>query len=444
MATGGLTYGAAKSTLCRVVDNGIAPDDTRVLDRTNEATKVILDHLVPVNGMMTIEMNADGQVILLPKELENAIDVEVMQGQTVRGDTDFTRAFYDVVNQFAYVDPSMMHDNPLIDNGLVADVTDPTILRRQYTFPGLQANARLRITGAKRYQPITSDDEYLIVQNLEGLKLIILSIERYENNDPTNAALYRQQGIEMLQAEVKKHILDPRNVLARQAAYKDDESAYAPGSFGNTRARLALEVPGAILFGKQEVSRILNEAERRLMSKGTWRNCLREFHATITSGPLLFPRDVESILAAEICGRPLDIRSIFFSYLENGPGKWGSCYTYLEDKGEEYFPTSRNSRRRYELVGGPDVGTRMTFIAKLRWVEKKPNDQMVIKHFEALRLMTTAIVLERGEKWELAKPNGEMAVKELQDDLGDYLRGIKHTLPIETFGFGMGDVGCML
>ena len=437
---GGITFLVAKPFLARVTDNGIDPSDSRVLARTNEATKVVLDTLIPVNGMMTVEMNAVGQVILLPKEMENAIDVEVLQGSTVRGQTDNTRAFYDVINQFAYVDPGMAHDNPLVDNGLVPDTGDPSILHRQYTYPGLQANARLRITGAKRYLPLTGDGDFLIVQNIEALKLIILSIERYENNDPTNAQLYRQQGIDLLQAEVKKHQLDPRNIMARKAAYEDDASMYAPGSFGNTRARIALEVPGAMLFGKNEIGRILNEAERRLMDAGMFRGCLREFHATVTRGPLLFPRDVDTILAADTCGRPLDIRSIFFSYLENGPGKF-SCADYLEDKGEEYFPASQNTRRKFEWVGGPTQGTRMTFVAKLRWVPKRPNDQMVIKHFEGLRLMSTAIVMERKEDWKNAPINGQMAVKVLQDDLNNYLRGIKHTLPIETFGFGMSDVG---
>jgi hypothetical protein len=438
---GGLTFSAAKPFLARVVDNGIDPSDSRVLDRTNEATKVVLDTIVPVNGMMTVELNAVGQTILLPKEMENAIDVEVLQGSTVRGQIDNTRAFYDIINQFAYVDPAMAHDNPLVDLGLIPDTGDPTILHRQYTYPGLQTNARLRITGAKRYLPIVSDSDFLIVQNLEALKLVILSIERYENNDPQNAQLYRQQGLELLQAEVKKHLLDPRNIMARKAAYEDDASVYAPGSFGNTRARIALEVPGAMLFGKNEIGRILNEAERRLMEKGIFRGCIKEFHAVVTLGVMYFPRDVDAILAAELAGTPIDIRSIFFSYLENGPGGWGTCYQYLQDKGEEYFPASRNTRRKFELVGGPTTGTRMTFIAKLKWVEKKPNDQMVIKHFEALRLMSTAIVLERQEKWQEALPNGQMAVKELQDDLQNYLRGIKMTMPIETFGFSMGDVG---
>src|SRR4029077_10816192 len=75
---GGITFGVAAPLLCRVVDNGVTHDDIRVVDRTNAATKVILDHLIPVGGMATFDVVADGQTLLLPPELENAIEVQVL------------------------------------------------------------------------------------------------------------------------------------------------------------------------------------------------------------------------------------------------------------------------------------------------------------------------------------------------------------------------------
>jgi hypothetical protein len=448
--TGGLTFGMTKGMICTCVDNGVDADDPRVIQRTNEGTKVILDSILPVGGMATFDVQSDGNIITLPKYLENAIDVEVRDGAKVRGSVDNTQAFYDVVSQATYVDPSLAHDNPLVDEGLQPDPDDSTILLRRYSYPGLQPGAVVRVTGSKRFLPITTDDDYLIVQNIEALKLMILSIERYENNSPADGKTYRDLSLELLGNEVKKHIQDPRNILRRKARYEDDVAAYARGTFGWTRARVALEIPGAMLLGKSEIGRILGDAEMRLMERIPMaRGCVKEYSAHVTNGRILFPADVDSILGVVMCGVPLDIRSITFKYLENGPGDRGccgsSCVSYLEDEGEEYFPSSKNTRRKFRLNGISDTeAARLVFACKIRYVDKMPADQMTIKHYPALSLMTQAIVMERNEKWNEAMAGIQQAFTALQYDLDTYLKGIKLTIPIQDCGFGMGSVGGML
>jgi hypothetical protein len=443
----GITFDLAKPVLCTVTDNGIDQDDPRVMVRTNEAMQVILSQpTIPVNGMMTTNILAQGQVLLLPPEMKNIIDVTVLSGGTVRGDADNTQGFYDIVNQFTYIDPSMAHDNPLEDNGLVPDPNDATVLRRQYTYPGLTNGAMVQATGAKAYVPITQGTDFLIVQNLEAVKQIILSIERYENNDAAGGANYRQLGLGLIESEVKGFLLDPRNVMRRKADYEDDLVAYPPGSFAWTRARIALEVPGAMMYGKSEITRILDQAEMRLMEGRLFRGCIKEYSAEVVAGIVYFPKDVDAILGADYMGMPLDIRSILFKYLENGPGSYGiQMFPNIEDLGEEYFSTSKNTRRKFCVHVWSDTEPRtLTIATKVRWVKKQPADQLTIKHYEALRLMATGIVLERQEKWQEAIANEQQAINELQGDLDSYLKGIKHTLPVQMFGFGMGDVGGML
>jgi hypothetical protein len=516
--------------ICTCVDNGVDPDDPRVRQRTDEATKVILDMILPVGGMVTVLITADGDLVTLPDFMENAIDVEVVEGATVRGSSDNAQAFYDVVNPATYVDPSLAHDNPLIDEGLVplskpggeatihanflanvpiclatdfefgpqhlgssiisegnvpsgttiiainsptsAQMSNPASLTaalaevlvvfppdlstlvRRYQYPGLQPGARVKVTGAKRFKPIPPppDDyhSYLIVQNVEALKLMILSIERYENNSPTPAKEYRDLCLELLSGEVKKHIQDPRNLMRRKARYEDDVHNYARGTHGWTRARIALEVPGAMLLGKSEIGRMLGDAEMRLMERVPMaRGCVKEYSANVTSGHILFPGDVDSIIGVAMCGVPLDIRSITFKYLENGPGDTGgcggSCVSYIEDEGEEYFPTSRTTRRKFRLTGISDSeAARLVFACKIRYIDKRPADQMVIKHYPALLLMTQAIVYERNEKWNEATAGMQQAVAALQYDLDTFLKGIKMTIPVQDFGFGMGSIGGML
>lgn len=576
---GGITFGACKADLATVTDNGTCTDDSRVLLRLNEATKMLLDEVIPVDGMATFDVVADGTTLLLPSQLEAAYEVEVRNDATVRSQTDVTQGWYDLVNNFTYVDPSMQHDNPLVDLGLVPDDDDNTILRRQYDYPGLQANATVRVTGPKRYVPITDDAQFLIIQNVPALKLAILSIELLEKNQPVPAKEYFQWAIERLQAEVKKHQLDPRNSLKRKAAYQADLINYDEGTLGRTRARLALELPGFLLRGKSEISYLVNRAEQmlvdnrnqlaitgritihgslaeldytpatapdtvlawpdyndirlmvqsfvtetgdpgalqvaeeyqkkafesqrakliedteklrhttyttalstyqqgtfgwavarlalempgglalttteiertanmaemRLIDRGMWKGTLKTLSATINGGDIYFPRDVEAVLAADICGMPTDVRSIFFQFQQNGPG--GSscvCHPMFTDKGDVFFKDSGTVRRKYRFHGSCTDDYCMTAVCKIRHVTKSGADELVIKNFDALRNAAQAVQLEKAEKWQEANAAMQFAVEILEKETREFLGGIQHTVHVAMNGFGMGDIGQML
>jgi hypothetical protein len=580
---GGITYGAAKDELATVVANGVGSSDPRVRSRTNEATRAILDEMIPVGGQATYDVVATTesgkQVLLLPKELENAIEVEVLGGAQVNGQTDVTQG-WNLVTNFTYVDPANAHDNPLIDLGLVPDNVDPTVLRRKYIYPGLAAGATVRVTGAKRYVPITADGDYLIVQNIRALKLAILSIERDENSALPEGEGYLQKAIRILQAEVKKHQLDPTSSLKRKANYQSDLVTYDEGTLGRTRARLALELPGFLQRGKSEITylvnravqmlvdsrnqmaiagrisvhgtvteltytpattaatvlawtdynqirllvqsfitesgdaqalsvaeeyqkkalelqkaqlieatekarhstyttalstylpgsfghavarlalemegglqlttteleRVLSVAEMRLLEQGIWKGSLREVNATITGGEVLFPRDIEGILAADVCGQPIDIRSIFFEYQQNGPGKTSfcSCSSMFIDRGEVYFPQTGFKRRKYFFNGSASQSIQFSAVAKMRWIQRVSGDELVIKNFEALRLMSQAILLERAERWQESIAAQGLARNTLERELTEYLAGVKHVPSVEMSGYGFGDLGSPL
>jgi hypothetical protein len=90
----------------------------------------------------------------------------------VRGDalvnsqSDVRQGWYDLVNNFTYVDPDMQHDYPLQDLFLHPDPNDANILRRKYDFIELNPRCNRASDGAKRFVPITSDNDYLIIQNI--------------------------------------------------------------------------------------------------------------------------------------------------------------------------------------------------------------------------------------------------------------------------------------
>lgn len=357
---GGITFGAAKDSLRTVVDNGVGVTDPRVMRRTNEAIQELLTAtdprtgtmLIPVGCMIEVQVitNIAGQ-FMLPPEMENVVFAQIIaDAPLVYGNTDVTGGWYQITNPTTYADPAAMHDNPLVDLGLVPDPVDPTILRRYMRYRGVVNIVTLLVRGKRRYQPIITDGQYLIVQNVPALKLTIQAIERRENLDIDNSEKYLARAIKMLSDEVINHIMDPMRIGHRKANYEDDLNKFKINTMGWMRARLALEVPGAINMGKEDLTRLMERAERRLMEMGIWKGCMEEFRALVVGGHIIMPLRVESILAASLCGTPIPaVRSILFKYVENGPGAC-VCNLQLEDEGEVIL-NDGHRRRKYRLSG---------------------------------------------------------------------------------------------
>jgi len=442
---GGLQFKDAAPMICGVVDNGISSDDPRVLVRLNEATKIVLDHMIPVGGMAIANITAYNRIVILPPQMENIIEAYPHDSSTtVRGDSDITQGWYEIVNNSVYLDPAQHYDNPLVDFGLwKAPWTGyEDKLVRVYEYPGLEPNnAVVTCTGAKRYLPLTNDEDYLIVQNIEALKLVILSIERFENSDPDTGKKYRQEAFEMLEAELKKHISDPRNYMRRKAAYEDDIVNFTENTLGWVRANIAIDMDMALKTGKSDLGWSINQMERRLMKPKIYKDMIVEVQAVVTGGFVYFPLYVGGVLAVDLDGGPIPVRSQFFEHLENGPGMFTACSQFLKDCGDEYFPQSRTTRRKYKLVASCTEGSCINAICQVRWVYKKPGDMMTIKHYEAIRLAMVAKFLEEKEDWQNADFNMKQAFRLLDDELTDYLEGIRHTVHVQTYGFGLGDVG---
>lgn len=440
-APGGITFREAAPMLATVVDNGVCFDDPRVKTRLNEATKMVLDTMVPVGGMCAANVAAVDTVLILPPEMENVYEAVIAENAKVYGDADIREGWYDIVNNATYLDPANQYDNPLVDAGLWADPSNPEVLRRAMVFPGLEPpNAMVTVTGAKRYIPITKDGDYLIVQNIEALKLLILSIERNENASPDEAMKYRQQAFELLQSEVKKHILDPRNYMRRKAAYAADLTTFAENTLGFLRATLALDMNDFLQTEKQHLTFSINQAERRLMQRGIFKDTIMQMQTNVMGGFLYFPIDVGSVLAIDLNGRQIPVRSQFFEYLENGPGMF-PCHAMLIDQGDHVIEGGTTVRRKYKLIANCNENQCISAVCKIRWRYKNPGDLMVIKNYEAMRLTTMAKFQEEKGQWDQAQANQQQALDILDKETRDYLSGIKHTPQIQCYGFGLGDVG---
>lgn len=270
--TGGTTFLQAKSDLATVTDNGVCADDPRVMARANEAIFALLAEGIWIGTMATYDIvgiqnpsntAVAGTQLWLPPELENVIEHEVITG-SVLGSTDINQGWSEISGN-AYADPAFAHDSPLIDLFDYPD-TDHT-LRRLYDFPGLTPGGTVRVTGVKRYRPIINDDSYLLIQNIRAIKLMILSIEREENNAPTEAAAYKASALELLQKAVARHRLDPKNTMKRKARYQADLVQYSANTLGRIRAKLALELPNFLNKGKSDITYLINRALEALVRR---------------------------------------------------------------------------------------------------------------------------------------------------------------------------------
>ena len=288
---------------------------------------------------------------------------------------------------------------------------------RVYEFPGLEpSNSVVTVTGKKRFVPIQNDEDFLQVQNIEAIKLIILSIERNENSAPDEAPKYRQQAFDILEKEVKNHLLDPRNYMRRKSAYHDDLLTFPENTLGWVRANLALDIELAMKTGKMDLTWTINQIEQRIMQKAIYKDCVIQIEANVVGGMIYFPLNVGSVLAADLNGLPIPIRSEFFQQLDNGPGGF-PAYQMLIDQGDEFVPSEKKLRRKYKLIADCTQGQRITAVCRLRWLYKKPTDLMVIKNYEAIRLLFTAKFLEEEEKWQDAQVNQQQAYQLLDDEL---------------------------
>lgn len=438
---GGITFGIAKDRLRLSVDGGITADDDRVRIQTDTVTELLLGEITPVNGMMeaTVTIGA-GNVLLLPPEMENAIYAAV-QGD-VNGQSDIKEYFYEITNPYTYIDPSMAKDLPLIDKGLVPDPLDPTVLRRKYIFPGVDQGTQVTVVGDKSFVPIVDDNSYLIIQNLSALEVALESVALRR----ANAQDWKQRfmdAVEILQKEVTGHMMDRRNFMTRRAAYEQDLISYQPYMKAWFRARIALDQPGAMLMGKSELDRLLDRAEMELIEMGTYKGTIEEFEATVYGGEVSFPARVESVLAVDLCGVPVDLRSTFFTYLENGPGGWDwSCGGYMRDLGEQLI--GNDFRRTYRVLGSVETGQTMKAVCKLRWMPKGPNDIMTIRNYRAIRAMMAALIKEQEGDDDGAAKKRMRAKEILEDELKEYFQGLHLTVPISSDGWDMAAIGEML
>lgn len=152
-----ITVAEAKQILCRAVDNGVPPDDPRVIDRINEATERLMVGGFWVGMTQELTICTLQQCFTLPRQIDSVQEIFILDQSL-----DVTSGWYTVDNPSTYVDPDILNDIVLTDRGeypVLFDICTPgkLIVYSNYTEA---AGSQIRIFGLD-----TTGNEIYTTQN---------------------------------------------------------------------------------------------------------------------------------------------------------------------------------------------------------------------------------------------------------------------------------------
>ena len=77
---------------------------------------------------------------------------------------------------------------------------------RRYAIPGFESEEGVTVTvlAKRKFIPVFTDDDDLIVTNLGALKMMAIAIEKEENNNLVEAQVYEDKAVELLKEELKE------------------------------------------------------------------------------------------------------------------------------------------------------------------------------------------------------------------------------------------------
>ncbi len=281
---------------------------------------------------------------------------------------------------------------------------------------GMNTVACLTVTALKRPVPITEPNQQTIIQNSMALQLATMAMFKWNAQDLPQYEKLLDDAQKILTDESTRYGQDPTKTLERKANYRYDLNRYPPGSLGNTRGRLALDLPGGLRTGKTDLNRLINEAVEEVLSTGKYGYGVRQTEYTVNadSAIVLLP-DENSLLTASICGIPLALEDMYYPSARPSGGLWygnwtgyggfypnaagpgvygnqGSCTYKAIDYG---FQERYDGRRAYDIQPC-SVGKCVSATVQLKWV---PIDQdakiMPEVNYVALKLLVECYIAKR-------------------------------------------------
>lgn len=270
------------------------------------------------------------------------------------------------------------------------------------------------ISGTKKFVPIVDDNSEVLIQNVLALRMTIRALWAWDGGNVDEYTALTGQAIQLLTDDVTRYGQDPTNTLHRKAGYRFDVDNYPPSTFGYVRARLAIELQGALRLGKSDIGRLLNEALELAIVSGKYGNTTaeRRYEVKDCKKVTLNP-DVESILTFSVGGRPGIVGNKYWNSttrknIGTRQGNYmGSPYFSMstlsgagfveptlvpcEDEDRDEYDRCCRSYR-FEPCGNFN-GCCVDAVVKLRYIPAKcPSDELLITNYAAIKFIVEGLI----------------------------------------------------
>lgn len=416
----------AKAALSPFVDNGVCSTDSRVVARINEAQRRLHSVRAWLGVMARYSVTVSSGQFTLPSYTGNISTVAGfgLESATRVASTTATAGF--------------------LTNGVQAFLTDtgdvlplnfvPTSADfRTYAIEGT-APARVEVTGKLNYVAAVADTDLLVIDDIDAIKLMILAIYREENNQLELAQALENKAVERLTVKTDRAI-----EAARRVNYQTRKASTIPGSLGDVRSKLALDIVDGLRVSDAELVDLINNAEEALFARGLWYGTIEHYRVNVTNtNEILLPTAIGTILGVTMSNAPVSIFDRRFDYHENGPGyqqKDSSGYDMLIDRGEVYV--NYEWKRKY-FVRDAAATECIDILAKKRWLQKtRDSDKMDIRNYQAIKEMVSAL---REKEPEKAMFYENKAIALLQKELSEMRGGAKGQIQVQMKHFSPSEV----
>jgi aryl carrier-like protein len=429
-----VTLSEAKAFLAPYVDNGIYPGDDRVIARINEAQRRLHSYSAWLGVMAKYAVNVTGSQFTLPDYTGN---LTTFAGFGLESATRIAETSANVGFMTNSVQAFVADSTSLVQLQFAPTSSD----LRTFQLIGDSINVpRVEITGKLNYQPAVNDNDLLIIQDLDALKLMVLALWREQGGQLDVAKAFLDQAIERLTIKTDRAVEAARRVNFQTQVYSS-----IPYSLGEFRARMALDLTDGVKISDAEMVNLINDSEESLFALGKWYGTVERYRFNVTqTNEILIPSDIGTILFASMDTNPVNIFDRNFDFHENGPGyntRDSDGWNVLIDRGEVY---ANNAWHRKYFIRDATAPECIEVLAKKRWKSKnQDSDLMDIRNYQAIKEMAFSLQAAK-DKPEVAAYHEQKAINILKKELSEMRGGARATVRVQAEGFAAGEITALI
>jgi hypothetical protein len=443
-----ITLAEAKATLSVYVDNGVYQDDSRVVARINEAQRRLYAVRSWLGVLAKYSVPVTAGVFSLPNTLGTTVggtfvpDISTFAGfglNTILRVTTTSMANGFLTNS---EQAFLSNSESLVKVNKPASSSD----FRSYAVSGINPlPASVEVTGKLNFVPATKLTDLLIIQDLDALRLMLLSLWREQNGQLDLAQAFEQKAVERLSV-----VLDKTLEGARRLNYQSIIATSVEGTMGWMRSRMALDLKDGLHLDDTILFHLIDRAEEYLLTRGSWYGSIRQFDIQVDeSGEMYLPHDIESILFCSFNSQRVDLFAREYDFHENGPGfrtTKNASGLLVVDRGEDavfdadYGGLVAKRKIFVNRPTNPEDPCILTILGSVRFSAKtNDSDSMVVGNYPAMLEMVTAFM--QSDKPDFYTFHEQKSIQLLRDELQQKRGGNRLSMQVQGTAWGMGEIG---